>query len=303
VYHLGLMSSKPARNDPCPCGRAQFKRGVDGIAKDFLKDERSIGVPADRLFAESQKQSVLFWAEYIHVSESAPREMLSSVPSEWPAGPPYHIVNTDKEDLFFTETYFRVKDEQAARRRLAKLKTFDYDEKDDSWTWLKAPSRKYPDDPRTSQGHFRFKDGYLVAETNSRERAIRLEYRLQYHLRGLLVLEKTLYRQLEDLPLPTPEEQEKLRKESEEFNARPEAQKAMRRYLEHHYFERWPRTKVPLLGNITPLQAAKTEAGRRKLEDLLEYFERRQDAQDSAGHQPKLDLNRLRALLGLPLKS
>jgi len=118
----------------------------------------------------------------------------------------------------------------------------------------------------------------------------------------MLKLEKTLYRELEDLPRPSPEEMEKSRREEDELNARPEVQKALKRYQEHHYFEKWPQTKVPALGNITPLQAAKTEEGRRKLEDLLEYYERLQDAQDPAMHQPKLDLNRLRALLGLPLK-
>jgi SEC-C motif len=59
-----------------PETRAQFKRGVDGIAKDFLKNKLSIGVPSERLFAESQKQSALFWAEYIHTANSAPAAAL-----------------------------------------------------------------------------------------------------------------------------------------------------------------------------------------------------------------------------------
>jgi len=48
--------------------------------------------------------------------------------------------------------------------------------------------------------HFSFKDGCLVTETNSRERAARLEFKLTGHLRGLIKLEKTLYRELDDLP-------------------------------------------------------------------------------------------------------
>ncbi len=283
-----------------PETRAQFRRGVDGQVKDFLKDPRSIGMPPERLFAESQKQSALFWTEYIHFSNNATDEMLSSVPSEWPAPPLPHMVNTDKHDILFTEMHFRVKDEQAVRRRLAKLKTFDYDEKDDFWTWLKPPSRQFPDEPRTSRGHFRFKDGKLIAETNSRERAAHLEYKLTYHLPGLLVLEQTLYRQLEDLPRMSPEELEKSRREDAEFNARPEVREALRREKERHYFEKWPRMKVPALGNITPLQAAKTEKGRRKLVDLLDYFDRRQDAEPD---QPKVDFDKLRHMLGLPAKS
>lgn len=285
-----------------PESRAQFKRGVDGLTKDFLKSETSIGVPADRLFAESQKQSALFWAEYIHSANNALAETLYSAPGEWPRRFPLKVVNNDRQELIFTEMHFKVRDETAVRRRLAKLKTFVRNEKDDSWSWLKAPSRKFPDDPRTSLGLFRFKEGTLVAETNSRERAARLEGKLLNHFPGMLKLEKTLYRELEDLPPPSPEEMEKSRQKEDELNALPEVQEALKRYQEHYYFDKWPRTKVPALGNITPLQAAKTDEGRRKLDDLLDYYERLQDAQDPARHQPKLDLNKLRALLGLPLK-
>jgi hypothetical protein len=285
-----------------PESRAQFKRGVEGMAKDFLKNQLSIGVPADRLFAESQKQSALFWAEYIHTANNAPADMLSSVPGEWTRRFPFQVVNTDRQELVFSEMHFKVRDETAMRRRLAKLKTFLHNETDDSWSWLKAPSRKFPEDPRTSLGRFRFKDGMLIAETNSRERAAHLECKLVGHFPGMLKLEKTLYRDLDDIPPLSPGEIEKSRREDDELNAQPEVQEALKRYQEHYYFEKWPRAKVPALGNITPIQAAKTEAGRRKLEDLLEYYERLQDAQEPAKHRPKLDLNKLRSLLGLPPK-
>ena len=53
-----------------------------------------------------------------------------------------------------------------------------------------------------------------------------------------------------------------------------------------------------MLGNVTPLQAAKTEKGRQKLMDLLEYYERMQAAQPP--DEPRVDINRLRQMLGLP---
>lgn len=106
-----------------PETRAQFERTVRRITNDFLKDKRSIGVPADRLFAESQKESAVFWADYILYSNSAAREMLSSVPSEWSDLGLPHIVNNDREDFVFTEMHFRVKDEKLARRKLAALKS------------------------------------------------------------------------------------------------------------------------------------------------------------------------------------
>jgi len=281
-----------------PETRAQFERGVRGLAKDFVKDKRSIGFAADRLFAESQKMSVLFWTEYLRVSNNPREEKLDTVPGEWPKLQLPHLVNNDREDLVFTEMDFKVRDEQQVRRKLAALKSLEHDEKDDSWTWLKAPSRKFPDEPRTVVGTFRFKEGRLVAETNSRERALRLEDKLMGHLPGLLRLEKTTYRQPEDLMAMPREEQEAARKEQEEFNARPEVREANRRHLEYHYFQKWPRERVPMLGNVTPLQAAKTEKGRQKLVELLEYYDRMQDAQPA--DEPRVDFNRLREMLGLP---
>jgi hypothetical protein len=284
-----------------PETRAQFERGVRSLAKDFIKNKLSIGVPADRLFAESQKETALFWTEYIRVSNSPSGEKLTSVPSEWPTLGLPHIINNDREDFVFTEMDFKVKDEQQARRKLAALKSFEYDEKDDSWTWLKARSRVSPDEPRTVLGTFRFKEGRLVAETNSRERALRLEDKLMGHLRGLLRLEKTTYRQPDDLMSVPPEEMEAARKESEDLNARPEVREALRKYHEDYYFEKWPRQRVPMLGNVTPLQAAKTERGRQKLIELLEYYDRMQDAQPA--DEPRVDFDRLRRLLGLPSRA
>ena len=53
-----------------------------------------------------------------------------------------------------------------------------------------------------------------------------------------------------------------------------------------------------MLGNVTPLQAAKTEKGRRKLLELLEYYDRMQDAEPAG--ETRVDINRLRQMLGLP---
>ncbi len=221
-----------------PETRAQFERGVRSLAKDFIKNKLSIGVPADRLFAESQKETALFWTEYLRVSNNPSEEKLDTVPSEWPTLQLPHIINNDREDFVFTEMDFKVKDEQQVRRKLAALKSLEYDEKDDSWTWLKAPSRKFPDEPRTLLGSFRFKEGRLVAETNSRERALRLEEKLMGHLPGLLRLEKTTYRQPDDLMAMPREEREAARKEAEEFNARPEVREALKKYHEDYYFEK-----------------------------------------------------------------
>lgn len=55
------------------------------------------------------------------------------------------------------------------------------------------------------------------------------------------------------------------------------------------------------LGGLTPIQAAKTENGRAKLKALLDDIERMEEA--AASTRPKVDVDRLRRMLGLPPKA
>jgi hypothetical protein len=288
-----------------PDSKTQFQRAVQIQEKDFSIGPWAGHFPRHRYFAESQKEAVLFWAEFIHHGLNMGGEDLDASPGPTeiddipPAALPF-MINTDREEVVFTEDKFRITDESALRKRLAPLKTFAYDEKIDLWTWLKAGDRKDPQDSRTVRGTFRIKDGLLIAETNSRERAIRLRAKLENFLGGLIIHKETRWRDQTDIPEISGEELEKLRQETDELNSRPEVREALQKYLEHHYFEKWPHQKVPALGGITPLQAAKTVDGRRKLEDLFAFFERRQNAHPE--NAPRVDFERLRLQLGLPPK-
>jgi hypothetical protein len=273
---------------------------------DFSAGPRADLFPRERHFAESQKEAVLFWAEFIfrgltsdlpNLDEPPGRIEIADIPT---ASLPF-LVNTDGEEVVFAEMKFRIKDEAALRKRLVALKSFEFDAENDSWTWLKAGDRKDPEDARTVRGTFQIKDGFLIAETNSRERATRLRVKLKNLLGVLIAYDGTRWRDQNDLPELSEEEREASRKESRELNSRPEIRKTLLKHQEHYYFEEWPHQKVPALGGLTPMQAAKTEAGRRKLKDLIELYERMQDAgRDQA---PRLDFDRLRRTLGLPPKT
>jgi len=271
--------------------REQFTRVVLMQEDDFREGPTAGLFPPDRFFAESQKEAAPFWAWY----------MLQGEMSDLPQIPGPTLVTTDGEEFVFTEIHFRIKDEAALRRRLSELRSYQYDKKDDSWTWLKAKSRKYPDAPRSVLGHFYIQGGRLIAETHSKERAVRLRAKLKGHLRNLIMYEKTLYQDpFDQLELPL-EEIEARKKAQEKLNSRPGIQEAVKKNLEHHYFHKWPRMKLPALGGLTPIQAAKREKERVKLEALIDDIERKQHAPSSK--MPKIDINRLRRLLGLPAKS
>lgn len=283
-----------------PEARTQFERALRIQEEEFRLSPAASRFPPERHFAESQKELALFWAEYILQGKNL-RPEESSLFRDEPPGRYPRLFNTDGEELAFAEIHFRIKDEPALRKRLASLKSYEYDKKDGSWVWMKPGSRKDPDAPRTVLGSFTIKENHLVAETNSRERAARLRSQLKDQLGGLIAYDKTLWRDTDDMPELSPEEIEAERRESEELNSRPEVQELIRKHLERHYFKEWPRMKIPALGGLTPLQAAKTESGRAKLKALLDDFDRTQEARTSA--RPRVDFDRLRRLLGLPPKA
>jgi hypothetical protein len=281
---------------------AHFKKAVKAIEKDFEKNPWASSVPPDRLFAESQKEAAIFWAEYLtlpsgsFVPDGIPGNALDGGEGLFP-----ELVTTDGEELLLVEVRFRIHDEAALRKRLSALRSFSYDERDDSWTWLKAQSRRYPDAPRTVLGNFRIEEKHLVAETNSRERAVKLRTKLKRHLQDLVAYEKTLYQDPFDFPERSLEEIEAKNKASDALNALPEIQEALKRQLEHHYFNEWPKTKIPALGGISPRQAARSKKGREKLEELIDGIERHQNSPDSG--MPRINIDTLRRQCGLPPKA
>lgn len=284
-----IFYTTPYIYEPETC--AQFKRAVLTQEKDFKQGPRASLFPTERHFAESQKETALFWAWYILQGKMTD---LSQIP--------YHaLVTTDGEEFMLAEIHFRIKDEAALRKRLSALRSYQYDKKDDSWSLLKAKSRKYPDASRTVLGHFYIQGDRLIAETYSQERAVRLRSKIKGHLRSLIAYEKTLYRDPYDMPELSPEEIEVKKKASKELNSRPEIQEAIKKHLEHHYFNEWPKTKLPALGGLSPLQAVRSKKERAKLEALIDDIDRLQNAPTS--EMPKIDIDKLRRLLGLPAKA
>jgi hypothetical protein len=288
-----------------PETRTQFKKLIKGMIKEFKKTPGAAMIPVELWIAESQKEAAVLWAEFI--LRSTPVGDLSRLPDEptieGMAERQEHfptLVTTDGEDIVFVEVHFRIKNEAALRKRLSTLRSFDFNEQDDSWSWLKAKSRKYPDAPRTVLGYFRIQGDCLIAETNSQERAGKLHSKLKGHLRDLIAYEKTLYRDPYDFPERTPEEIEAREKKSKDLHSRPEVQEALKKHIEHHYFNVWPTTKIPALGGLSPRQAARSKKGRAKLEALIDDIERSQISPTS--EMPSIDIEKLRRLCGLPPK-
>jgi len=287
-----------------PEAKPGLRRACKMQEKDFIQGPEGALFPADRHFAESQKKATPFWVWFVlRKEEELPQieDKDSALDEDIDKGQLPILLTTDGEEFILAEIYFSIRDKEALCQRLATLKSFQYDKLDGSWTWFKAKSRKYPEKPRTVLGYFCIDGNFLIAETNSRERATRLRFKLKRHLGSLIAYEKTLYREPYDFPELSPEESEARRKESEELQEAPEVQEAMKKYLEFHYYTEWPETKIPALGGLTPVQAVKQDEARAKVIALIDEFERRQELSESK--MPKIDFNRLRRQLGLPPKA
>jgi|GEM_PF-1001571 len=312
-----------------PPTKAEFRRVVRQMAREFADGPGGQRYPRERHFAESQKEAVPFWAEFIWtgMKEDGPEDFLAEaagapaagMPDIGGPGPrgglraasaggtggtrrgPLVMVNSDGHPILLAEMKFRVRDEAAVRKRLRTLKSFQHDENDDRWVWHMPRTRRDSEVFRTIRGTFRIEGGFLVAETNSRERAAWFREKLKKHLGELIAYDGTRWREMTDLPEMSGEERAEDARKREELNSRPEIQAAIRKHYEHHYFTKWPNEKVPALGGRTPVNAVKTEAGRRKVEALIEDFERRQDAMPPS--QPRIDFDRLRRILGLTPKA
>lgn len=308
LRRVGLPDSSISYTTPYvfgPEAARDFRRLISHLEEEFLSEPWAAAVPEERRFAESQKEAATSWAEYLlegwRQEQAKDWRRDAGFGKESGLGDMSILVNSDGEELILVEMHFRIRDEEAVRKKLDALRSFPNDEEAGSWTWLKAKSRKFPDKPRTVLGHLRIEGDRLIAETNSRERAARLKHKIRMHLEGFVAYEKTLYREPDDIPELSPEEIEERRKKQDELKALPEIQAVIKKQLEHHYFEDWPATKLPALGGRTPIQAVKDEEGRRKVMKLIDDVDRMQDRPQS--DMPRIDFDRLRRKLGLSPKA
>ena len=93
----------------------------------------------------------------------------------------------------------------------------------------------------------------------------------------------------------TPEFEQSL-KEQAEFASRPEVQAVMKAQMDAHW-ENWYNEPIPALQNKTPIEAARSKAGRERLEALLLAFERNNE--EVPEPYLRVDIASMRKKLGL----
>jgi hypothetical protein len=206
------------------------------------------------------------------------------------------IVNAEGNALEFCQALYEVLDFHAAAAALRNAKMFEETTSPEDkpgelrFAWLESG-----EGARRSYGSMELGDRELKLECNSRERlAI-----------GRQLVEKhagTYLRHLEDKFTSVDEAMEKMPAAGAVPGKRgidPEVERAIILQFKAEHYAKWPDERLPALEGQTPREAARSETGRRALDDLIRDLENGEEHERKAG-RPAHDFSELRKELGVP---
>lgn len=227
------------------------------------------------------------------------------------------LLNTDDEPIQFSKSYFKltINPIDALNKLLPLTLSNDADdflsdsEKNKDGTikriefpWLKQGNKKHKEWDNTVMGHITLEQNRLILETNSDERLAKGKKLVTKYLGDAACFQKTLI----ESAAQKLQSAKKLQSEKKLTNSTPiepqlleapEVQAQLKEMAKAHW-DNWFNEPIPMLGNKTPRQAAKTKAGQEKLEALLVYYDRA-DQNRAQNNLFKVDTNYLRKELGL----
>lgn len=281
-----------------PEAKSDFIKIVKGHIDSFKEyvSTRSLKFDVPR---DAFKAGIGFWAEYLYRS-SRP---LGEAGDEEFAGTRSRqaIVTTDGEKIRFSTVILKIIREYGLRDRLSRMQGLEYDKEGSCWVWLKKGNRKMKSWENTILGNVFIRGNELIGEVNSLERALRLKNKLTIGLGNMVTYDRIDSKDSAAMPPLSEEELLKFEEKQRQIHTDPQVREALLQNLEKYYFNDWISSKIPALGNKTPLQVLKTPEGRLQLEVLINHMEGLNHVRPE--YIPKFDMNLLRQKLGLPLRS
>ncbi|MCG2721528.1 MAG: SEC-C domain-containing protein [Thermodesulfovibrionales bacterium] len=203
--------------------------------------------------------------------------------------PHFNLATTSGEPFLFSKAVFEIKDEQAVMNGLKKIKGFVQDE--DGFVWF---DKRDKEGSATILGNIGRKDDKLIFECNSRKRLEKGKKLILRYASGALIHKIDSFQD----PMQALKSYEEKPEKKTENEIPMEIQQQVYTQFMHKHCEKWIKEKIPALGGRTPLQAVKTEEGRRKLIELLKSFENMEEHNKKEG-RPFYDLSWMWERLGL----
>ncbi|GFP30158.1 hypothetical protein HKBW3S44_00417 [Candidatus Hakubella thermalkaliphila] len=191
------------------------------------------------------------------------------------------------------------RDEGDGRRKFAQ------DEVTYDWLVPRKPGEGYfgTEHPKI-MGYVVLKSSRLALECMSKERLEQGKALLEHHLGEYIEHLADSFQDVDAAREEWEEKQEKQEKQEKEGprpskskDVSPEVQQELRRIMEEHH-QKWIDQPVPALGGKTPREAVRSKRGKKKVEELLKFFENIEERRRRAG-ESWYDVNKLRKMLGL----
>jgi hypothetical protein len=174
----------------------------------------------------------------------------------------------DEESLVFVKAHYAVRDRDAVRDRLSKMRELEPDD-EDVFVWVnRAGNSKLGSGP-VALGRIVIERDELVLETMSRERNARGRAMLEEQLGSLIVHRAD---SIEDPEAAIRRRLERGTREPREEVPEEVQREVVGQYLREHY-KRWLDDPLPALGGKSPRKAARSKRGRVQVEALLKEME------------------------------
>ncbi|MBA2648850.1 MAG: SEC-C domain-containing protein [Legionella sp.] len=222
------------------------------------------------------------------------------------------LVNTDGDLILFSKSYFKLDAnieetlgcllpltllkkpdpflESAKRDKQGKITNIEF-------PWLIKGNKKHSEWENTIMGQVTIKKNKLILETNSEKRTQKGKKLLSKYLGDKIQFQQTLMetpeQKAKSLPNINPSEATSIKPYD-----LPEIQEQLKLMAKKHW-EAWFDSPIPALENKTPRQAAKTKAGRERLEALLLDYERNDAQLNEQTQYFKADVNYIKSELKL----
>jgi hypothetical protein len=119
-------------------------------------------------------------------------------------------------------------------------------------------------------------------------------------LQGIVSFEKIEVKDLDELPPPSERERKHIEAEHVELMKNPEVREASRQIAGDYYHKEWLTKPVPALDGLPPVEAIKSQNGKRKVEALLDDLDIMQSR--DINNAFNVDINSLRKCLGIEVR-
>jgi hypothetical protein len=202
---------------------------------------------------------------------------------------PIKLHTTSGEPMLISKAMFEVKDIEAVTKGLPKIKGFEQGK--DAYTWY---DKRNKEGSATILGRAEIKGNKLILESNSKKRLEKGKKLILEALSDAIIHKADTFqdpmeamKSVKEGPLEKPENELPLEIQQQIYP----------KFMQKHC-ENWLKDKIPALDGRTPMQAVKTEEGKRKVIELLKSFENIEEHNRKEG-RPYYDLSWMWQRIGL----